>query len=254
MSIPVYDNFEKIIVLQIGTGGTGGWLFPQTIKFFDNINTRCSKQIDYIIIDHDIIEERNIKRQNFYHSDIGTLKVKTLTLRHLIDTYSKVIALPINFIESKNQIRTIIKSNIDLLIQNKLLLIVLGCVDNIPTRFNILNFIKKQKKKYDKLEYVYIDGGNDLEHGQIITIWSKQLINIFEYINRGYVNFKKFFKNIKEDDNPDEGCAFFGDQSQSINNLTASIMFCHIQNIFINKKLPASLIKFNINGYSTYKL
>ena len=67
------------------------------------------------------------------------------------------------------------------------------------------------------------------------------------------IDFKKMFKKEKQQEN-NEGCVFFGDQSQAINTFAATLLFCSIQRIFTEDILPPNIITFNASGYSNYKI
>ena len=57
-----------------------------------------------------------------------------------------------------------------------------------------------------------------------------------------------------ENDTPEQSCAFFGDQSQAINSLAATLMFINLQKILVTSELPPELITFNSSGYSTFEI
>ena len=53
---------------------------------------------------------------------------------------------------------------------------------------------------------------------------------------------------------PQQSCAFFGDQSQAINIMAATLMFINLQKVLISLELPPEVITFNSSGYSTFEL
>ncbi len=69
------------------------------------------------------------------------------------------------------------------------------------------------------------------------------------------INFKEMFP-INDDlkETPQHSCAFFGDQSQAVNIMAATLMFINLQKILISLELPPELITFNSSGYSTFEL
>jgi len=111
------------------------------------------------------------------------------------------------------------------------LFIILGCCDNNKTRHIMLKFAKSVcSKKSENNTCIYIDSGNSLYSGQILT-------QVFNYpdenqnlsFEKKKFNFKKMFPINNEQDDTQQSCAFFGDQSQAINNLAAALMFCNLQ-------------------------
>lgn len=247
----IIDHFSRIIIIQVGCGGTGSWLVPLVSKLANNIKLRLplSKLIEYIIIDNDIVEDRNILRQNFSNWDIGKIKSQALVNKACYE-FEEIVASS-KRIQKTSDIINIIKTNLD-----NCLIIMLGCVDNNISRHNMLKISKKLSKQYknSKLSIVYIDSGNLLHNGQIIT----QAFNCPDWISqkpsKKKLNFKHMFPINEEDNTPEQSCAFFGDQSQAINSLAATLMFINLQKILVTSELPPELITFNSSGYSTFEI
>ena len=59
---------------------------------------------------------------------------------------------------------------------------------------------------------------------------------------------------VGDDNISQQSCAFFGDQSQAINTMAATLMFINLQKILISSELPPELVTFNSSGYSTFEL
>lgn len=267
----IIEYFQEINIIQIGCGGTGGWLVPLISKLVNNINLRLpvtTHRICYNIVDFDIVEERNILRQNFNAWDIGKLKTQALVNRCVLDTNliaSKNIKIKSksDFIPFANSYEINIRSegNEDI----KRLLIIIGCVDNNKTRQKIYSFLddyprlfayRMQSDVYSNTNsLIYIDSGNSLDNGQIVTLW-KYFDDIdVKNKNQEQINFKKKFPTREKNNNEETAsCAFFGEQSQGVNNFAASIIFLNLQNILINNEFPPNLIEFNSNGYSHFKI
>lgn len=248
------ENFNNINVFQFGAGGTGSWLVEPLSKFLNNINLRDRNlNLNYVLVDDDIVSDENIRRQNFIHEDVGSFKSMALKRRcywfpnlyphrEKLETKKKFQNLIYNFI-STNHDRRISDRNLNLII---------GCTDSVKFRRNIFSFLK------NNFNYpaIYIDSGNNLHNGQILTtvfnINDKNLIKNIERFKNP--NLHKFFpKNMENNDNG-QNCAFFGDQSQSINIIAATQIFANIQRILIENLLPASKIDFNSSGYTTFNI
>jgi hypothetical protein len=277
----IIENFDSINIVQIGAGGTGSWLTPLVSKFAYNLNRRFfgqnNNKLSYTIIDDDIVEDRNILRQNFTEWDILKPKAQALINRGCIE-YEHIRAKNIR-LETKLKFTKILneyhKETIDLeglsndlntgeLIESlRSLYIILGCVDNNKSRRMIYSTLKTMTslnidifRSVDQAKWqlkcpissIYIDSGNNIYNGQIVTTWFN--LDQFDLKNKNQkpINFLQMFKLTEEETT--QSCAFFGDQSQSINNLAASLIFCNLQNIIVNDTLPPNLIEFSGVGWA----
>ncbi len=145
-------------ITLIGAGGTGGYLLQSLARIAYE-----KQNMEITVIDGDIIEEKNIGRQNFYHYEIGAYKAQVLAER-----YSLALGLnikPINkFLEEKDY-STLYTSDF-----------IISCVDSAKSRkiiHNILKNIKKdQKKRFITYEnpamHIWMDIGNSKNSGQIL--------------------------------------------------------------------------------------
>ncbi|MCK9293168.1 ThiF family adenylyltransferase [archaeon] len=248
--IKILDKYQNIKIFQIGCGGTGSWLTPLVSKLVGNVQLNFTNtNIEYTLIDHDIVEQRNIIRQNFNEWDIGKNKALALT-SHNIYNFNKL-----EFIKNKIQKKSLDEILTESIEIDDVLIFILGCVDSNRTRRIIYNVSKDvnlyMKKNRQSANIVYIDSGNLLYNGQIVTT----VFGLEDYPNNNHqnINFLKMFpaKKVEEET---KSCAFFGDQSQAINSLAATLMYCCFQKILINSEIPPSLITFNSSGYSTFEI
>jgi len=246
-----------LFIFQFGCGGVGSWLAHFMGKFLHSISERydvyTNLRIDYTIIDDDIVEERNILRQNFFKFNIGDYKCNAIF--KLINT--SLIQNKLTFIRKRIQtpkkVYEILTRAIDDIsvtftsIQEKIW-IILGCVDNIKTRRSIYSAIKKFIKQQNYSTIIYIDGGNEIQHGQVITTfmtnssWFPTVIRNWDLLDKP-LNIHKLFPPNSENVQPQQTCAFFGDQSMGINLKVATEMFANVQRILIDSIIPTPLIK-----------
>jgi len=116
-------------ILICGCGGVGS----NTIKFIaDSVR---QEQIDlethFFIADNDLIEEKNLKYQNFTIDDLGENKAEVLAKRYR----DEMVVNPLNKrIETEKDLE-----GYDL---------ILSCVDNMETRKLIFEFCHKNNKDY----------------------------------------------------------------------------------------------------------
>lgn len=241
-------SYNSIKIIQIGAGGTGGWLVPPLLKFLNNIRLRnIDINIEYLLIDNDTVELRNTLRQNFNEIDEGFLKVRALQRSNYWADFLK--GIPERLEKPKD-----FKKYIDeqLLINNRSLNIVIGCVDDILTRRKIFTRLNKLKP----IPTIYIDSGNELYNGQVVTCCFDLEGEYLKLRNLGRFKNPKFLKIYPKDkqENNNQNCAFFGDQSQSINMISSVMIFANIQKILIEELLPANYIQYNSSGYSNFEI
>lgn len=258
----IVEVLPRISVFQFGVGGNGSWLVGPLCKFFNSILQRYGEdtcEIKYYIIDDDTVEDRNILRQNFEPHDIGRRKI-TAMLRRYFHTYNKLKGIDFRP-DTKRKLEKIILGTE----RYPGFPIILGCSDNNKTRRAIFNLLNKTDKN-QLLEWegvIYLDAGNNLENGQITTCaWfsnefytSEEDWRIFRN-ERRFKNppFLKMFPSKDDNDPDDQGCAFYGDQSLTINMLAATQMFANMQTLFINGVIPPNVKHFNSMGYSTFEI
>lgn len=115
----------KMIVLQIGAGGTGGYITEELVKVLASTN----QEHVLTVIDGDIVEERNLERQAFYKRDINKNKAEALISR-------------VDSLDSEN-------------------VHVFGLTDYIKTWVEIVNIVTKLWELYENQDEVMIVCGAD---------------------------------------------------------------------------------------------
>ena len=183
-------NDRKKTFVVLGAGGTGSWLVPSLSKMADNL----------ILIDGDIVEEKNVSRQNFFESDIGKNKAEVIGDRYGI-TYVT------DFIKSVEELEEILEYAINDDI------VLVGCLDNNATR----HLVHEIYKKRDNL--IWIDSGNAERHGQSYVA----IKDNGEEIYKSPIELDEAFSVVSGDERrPDQiSCA---EQSESApQNITANV-------------------------------
>ena len=150
------DRPVKIVI--IGAGGTGGYVIPHLYRIAYASGRRCR----VIIADGDIVEKKNLIRQNFAECDIGENKAEVMAAR-----YSEVFGIETeyvpDFIESEEQLMKLLhvpKSYYSS--EPKAIPILIGAVDNNRSRVMCNNVFNKLD------EIIYIDSGNEEFSGQVV--------------------------------------------------------------------------------------
>lgn len=245
----ILNELRRLQIIQFGVGGTGSWLTMYISKFLGNITTRFNSDdlnVTYTIIDPDTVEHRNVLRQNFTNEDVGRAKV-TATKRKNMLQFSKIYPA-----YDSPQTRKRIGDYVDESGDNiRHLNVIFGCVDSNKIRRNIFSYCKNDSDR----KTVYIDAGNDVYHGQVIT--SAFNVEPNPTFNNAHlfenVNLYKVFPKDQSDQNNDN-CAFFGDQTQSVNMMSANIQFMCLQQLLVNDTLPPNYYTFNASGYSVFEI
>ena len=182
-----HELISEIVV--VGCGGTGSWLLPKLVKTI-NDGIRKSiirKDVKLILIDGDIVEEKNLVRQNFIEQDIGQNKAEVMASRygpHLInengaifidkyiadsERYEKLTAEDKDFYFDFEEMYTFLERYSIPYAQRgmKYSRVVFNLVDNNIAR-QTLHKIVSGMIDNDYKTYV-IDVGNDMYNGQAFT-------------------------------------------------------------------------------------
>lgn len=132
-----FTEKEKFYVV-LGTGGTGSWL----ASFLSKTNQ------EVIFVDGDIVEGKNILRQNFTQSDINKNKAETIGEKYGFGYVSE-------FLSDVDMLKEIISSS------DKVPVIV-GCLDNNASRKIVHDLFES-----DIEDMIWLDAGNAERNGQI---------------------------------------------------------------------------------------
>lgn len=153
---------RPVKVVMLGAGGTGGYVAPYVFRLLHMLG----RPARFIICDGDIVEPKNLDRQNFVPADLGENKARVLAER-----YSTVLGMETeyvpNFIEKLPDLMELISPkewelNPHSSRRTKEMVLLLGCVDNNKTRQLC------HQAFYQSEELVYIDSGNGKYTGQVV--------------------------------------------------------------------------------------
>lgn len=153
---------RPVKVVMLGAGGTGGYVAPYLFRLLHMLD----RPARFIICDGDLVEAKNLDRQNFVEADLGENKARVLS-----ESYSAVLGMETeyvpNFIETLPELMTLIEPGeweTDGYPRRKVreMVLLLGCVDNNRTRQLCHEAFKKS------LDLIYIDSGNGSYTGQVV--------------------------------------------------------------------------------------
>jgi len=81
----VFDDY-MINIVQVGAGGTGGYVFAEMMRYISNLPEHIKHRIHYTLCDGDKFESKNIKRQLCSEEDVGRNKAESL-VENCVETY-----------------------------------------------------------------------------------------------------------------------------------------------------------------------
>lgn len=220
MYLPYFGTSHNIRFLLIGVGGTGGYLFYYLTRLLASFNdlpseNRNKNRYQLLIADGDLVEKKNLIRQNFVEPDIGKSKARVLSNRYG-NVYNLSIPYYSDYIEDLDTLKELITG--EKLGFKPRITVLLGAVDNNKTR-------QLFHRAFNELEsLVYIDSGNDEWTGQVMMGMKGENKVVIPPV--GY-----FYSDILEDKDslfPTESCeenAVSSPQNISTNITAATIMF-----------------------------
>ena len=151
------DRPVKIIVL--GAGGTGGYVIPHLYR----IAFASKRQVRIIICDGDIVEDKNLVRQNFAECDVGDNKAQLLAERYASVFGIETEFIP-NFVEDERELRNLLYMPYNKFFTQavKPIPILIGAVDNNRSRIMCHHVFESME------DLIYIDAGNGEYTGQVV--------------------------------------------------------------------------------------
>ena len=155
-----FSLIRPVKIVMLGAGGTGGHIAPHLYRLLYSLD----RPVRFIICDGDVVEKKNLVRQNFTPADLGENKAKGLA-----DRYSSVFGLETeyvpSFIENARALEELLRpqtwydpttGSIEEMV------ILVGAVDNNKSR-KLCDQVFRCSK-----ELIYIDSGNGEHTGQVV--------------------------------------------------------------------------------------
>jgi PRTRC genetic system ThiF family protein len=153
------QNISNILV--IGCGGTGSFIIPNLVRLLLN----NKKPYCLTLADADVVEDKNLIRQNFIKSDVGKNKAEALARRYSAAFGTQIQFIP-KYLESADDIANVLKNaqvnGINFGAGH--IPLVISCVDNIKARQFMVDALRLQ---YPDGAYL-LDCGNEDTAGQVL--------------------------------------------------------------------------------------
>lgn len=137
-------------IIQVGCGGTGSYIVPAICQYVSTSPFKDRTEI--ILIDGDIVEQKNLVRQRFISQDLNRNKAEVLAERYSNAFGVNIKSLAEYLEPSKHQ---------DIL-QSNLPIIFIGAVDNHNARLKIAALANDMHSSA-----ISIDTGNGMWNGQV---------------------------------------------------------------------------------------
>lgn len=238
-------------VLVVGCGGTGSRLVPLLCQFLKTVPWVLSPEV--VLIDNDIVEPKNLLRQNFISIDVDKPKAVVLAQR-----YSK--AYDINIIPMVQKVEPVESSSGNKQIKELLRkwnsdrtpTILVMCVDSAEARRDIMSVYLRYCTDFPT---VIIDTGNENDFGQVKICGNTRYESNSETFKKmGRISDRNFpydislnsniglpldisyFDTMVSSDAP--SCADL-DQTMAINSMVANVVLSVIQNWYYAKPIVA---------------
>lgn len=157
IEVPEYiiNSGEKLSVLLVGCGGTGGWVLGDLVALHHYLTETGRPGLHVTAVDPDVVTEANLGRQNFNLADLGEYKSVCL-----IEKYNRYWGLSWDAIG--DVYTPDMKANI-----------IISCVDSVAVRKQIIEGVLNDKGskrlKDSEKGYFLLDSGNGYDYGQLIV-------------------------------------------------------------------------------------
>ena len=128
-----YSSTAPVKIVVIGAGGTGGYVIPHLYR----LGYASHRDVRVIVCDGDVVEEKNLIRQNFVEQDIGRNKAQVQAERYSAAFGIECEYKP-DFIENDAELFRLTSPDFTARpysgVPETQKVILLGCVDNNKSR------------------------------------------------------------------------------------------------------------------------
>jgi PRTRC genetic system ThiF family protein len=145
---------EKVVLHLVGCGGTGSWLAPDIARIALLLREKFHKEVVVVYQDMDVVEEKNVFRQNFCYAEIGKNKAETLASRYGHAWGIETVAITEPFEKKPSS-------------DYNTLYVMIGCADNALARRALHETL--YTTEWTHSHYVWLDCGNTKNYGQILV-------------------------------------------------------------------------------------
>ena len=248
-----FRKFDLLVhdVVLVGCGGTGSRVIPPLVQELKQAVTAINPCL--YLVDGDIVENKNLSRQNFINRDIGRNKAIVMAERYGAALDFPIVAVP-EYIES--ELDYVVNNYAEEQSRRKMgtmRKLVILCVDSIQARLDILGLCNPGD--------VIIDAGNEDTFGQVSIFDTVSLPHIPGDYKDQNVVIKPFLGDYAlpfipapisqyihaiNNPSPATGSCADLDQSLAVNFMMAAGIIAMVQGIMYNNEFHCRTNYFDI--------
>jgi PRTRC genetic system ThiF family protein len=217
---------KPVKIIMLGAGGTGGYIAPHLYRLLYTL----ARPVKAVIADGDIVEQKNLVRQNFISADLGQNKAQVLAERYAQAFGMEAQYIP-DFIEDKNRL-------IELTNSQGGLSILIGAVDNNKSRRLCHQVFMKAS------DLIYIDSGNGEYTGQVVCGIRRRGRTYYKPVGEAYpdvlLDIDKFPTELSCAE-----AAVSAPQSIAANIMAAAAVVSYLYNILVLGSIETRSVTFS---------
>jgi PRTRC genetic system ThiF family protein len=149
----MFDREAPVQVILAGCGGTGGFIAWDLARIAYHLR-EAGAGLRLTFVDPDLVEDKNIGRQNFCPAELGLPKAGALARR-----YNLAYGLDIGHLVAPVEEYKLFESNVETVI-------FVGAVDSARARVQIR---KQLNRCHNRLRMWWVDCGNEYQGGQVLA-------------------------------------------------------------------------------------
>jgi len=152
---------EKYELIVVGAGGTGTYFLKEISRF---LSGELSKRFSsFHIFDGDVVEQKNLARQCFAEEDIG--RNKAAVMAEILNASFGIpyVAHP-HYLLNIKELEKFIPAYDSC---DKVMPVIVGCVDNHACRLVMESFFENSK------DCILFDSGNEFSSGEVVYSYKK---------------------------------------------------------------------------------
>lgn len=215
-------------IVVVGCGGTGSAFLQKLARF----QYSSDENIKVVIIDGDVVERKNLKRQNFFESNVNCSKAESI-VQLAANSYGLEWNCINEYLIDKDQLDKAFNVNANTSSVN----VLVGCVDNHRARQVMEQWFSSINNGF------YIDSANDEYDGEVVIGVKADKFEVSP--SRAY-----YYPDVLTDDSPSvvelscEARNLSSPQHQLVNDLAGNILMNVMCKIF-KKEVPTGQIIFD---------
>lgn len=232
-------------IVQIGTGGNGGYLVQRLSKLLYALSQKEGFLFSYKLVDGDAVEASNLLRQPFIDQDIHEPKAQVLAERYEA-AYNIPILYRNSYVESMQDIKSLFVPVQPEFYRN--IPILLGCVDNNATRqlmHEVFEFAPNLIYIDSGIDSVDLEGSHDSGYsGQVVCGVKLDGIQLLSPVGEVYPDIL----TDKDSRLPTQACGetvVYYPQRMQTNEMAALVMNGYLNTLLADHEIVSHYTNFN---------